>query len=66
MTGSPIVDPNSGAEFRARIDLPNGFEYRLAEIGQGESRATAGLDISLAGSYGQFNVLHLNQDGVIG
>jgi hypothetical protein len=65
-TGSPITNPHSGEEFRARIDLPNGFEYRLAEVGTGESRVTAGIELSLSGTYGQFNVLHMNQDGVIG
>jgi hypothetical protein len=65
-TGGPIVDPNSGQEFRARIDLPNGFEYRLAEVGTGSSQATAGLTIGLENSYGQWNLLHMNQDGVIG
>jgi hypothetical protein len=65
-TGSPIVNPHSGEEFRARIDLPNGFEYRLAEVGTGASRTTAGIELSLAGTYGQFSRLHMNQDGVIG
>lgn len=64
-TGTPIVDPNSGAEFRAGIRLPNGFEYGFAEMGTGVSRATAGLQIEVSGTYGQFNVLHMNQDGVI-
>ena len=64
-TGSPIIDPNSGREFRARIDLPNGFEYRLAEMGTGSTKTTAGLQIELENSYGQWNVLHMNQDGVI-
>lgn len=65
-TGSPIVDPNSGEEFRARIDLPNGFEYSIAEMGTGSSTVRgAGIDLNLENSYGQFNELHMNQDGVI-
>jgi len=64
-TGGPIVDPNSGQEFRARIDLPNGFEYSLAEMGTGSSKANAGLSIELEDSYGQWNLLHMNQDDVI-
>ena len=63
--GEPIVDPNSGEEFRARIDLPNGFEYRVAEMGTGTSKVTAGITLNLEGSYGQFHELHMNQDGVI-
>jgi len=64
-SGSPIVDPNSGQEFRARIDLPNGFEYSIAETGTATSRVRAGIELDLANSYGQWNVLHMNQDGVI-
>lgn len=63
--GSPIVDPNSGELFRSRIHLPNGFEYTYAEMGNASSRATAGIQMELRDSYGQFNELHMNQDGVI-
>lgn len=64
-TGAPIVDPNSGEEFRARIDLPDGFEYSVAEMGKGTTTVTAGIDLKLSDSYGQFNVQHMNQNGVI-
>lgn len=64
-TGSPIIDPNSGNPHRAQIHLPEGFEYTTAEIGSGSSRVRAGIELDLEASYGQFNVLHMNQDGVI-
>ena len=64
-TGSPIVDPQSGAEHQARIDLPSGFEYAVAEMGTGSTRAQGAIELDLSDSYGQFNVLHMNQDGVI-
>ena len=63
--GDPIVDPNSGQEFRSRIDLPNGFEYTIAEMGNASSRSTAGVEIEQSDSYGQFNLFHLSQDGVV-
>jgi hypothetical protein len=63
--GSPIVDPHTGEVFRAGIHLPNGFEYTHAWIGNGSSRVRAGLEMNLSNSYGQFNALHMNQDGVI-
>ena len=63
--GEPIVNPVTGAEFRGRIDLPNGFEYTLAEIGRGWTRASGPIAFELADSYGQFAELHLCQDGVI-
>jgi hypothetical protein len=64
-TGSPIVDPFSGEAQRARIELPNGFEYTVAEMGSGSSKLTGGIELELTDSYGQFNIMHLNQDGVI-
>lgn len=63
--GNPIVDPHGGQEHRARIELPNGFEYRVAEVGTGTSQVRTGIELDLSHSYGQFNQLHMNQDGVI-
>lgn len=63
--GSPIVNAHTGNHYRARIHLPEGFEYTVAEMGTGTSRVQAGIQMQLSGSYGQFNTLHMNQDGVI-
>ena len=63
--GTPITNPFSGDEARSRIHLPNGFEYTYAEMGSGTSKVRAGIELDLLDSYGQFNVLHMNQDGVI-
>ncbi len=63
--GTPIINPFSGDEARSRIHLPNGFEYTYAEMGSGTSKVRAGIELDLSDSYGQFNVLHMNQDGVI-
>ena len=65
-TGEPIIDPNSGEEFRAAIQLPGGFEYSHAEMATGKSRVFgAGIELEFDGTYGQFNLLHMNQNGVI-
>ena len=63
--GIPITNPFSGDEARSRIHLPNGFEYTYAGMGSGTSKVRAGIELDLSDSYGQFNVLHMNQDGVI-
>jgi hypothetical protein len=34
-------------------------------MGNGNSKVTAGISMELKDSYGQFNALHMNQDGVI-
>ena len=49
----------------ARIDLPHGFEYELAEIGSGTSRSQGHIPLTLDGSYAQFARLHLNNHGVV-
>jgi len=64
-TGTPITNPFTGGDYRARINLPDGFEYTVAEVGNGSTKAQAGIRLNLANSYGQFNILHMNQDGVI-
>ena len=64
-TGTPIVNPHTGGEHRARINLPNGFEYTVAEMGSGTTKSSGKVPLDLDGSYGQFNILHMNQDGVI-
>lgn len=63
--GTPIKSPFDGSDYRARINLPNGFEYTMAEMGSGTSKSLGGVKIEMANSYGQFCMLHMNQDGVI-
>ncbi len=63
--GEPIRNPVTGAEHRARIDLPHGFEYSLAEIGRGWTKTTHPFSVELSDSYGQFARLHLTQSGVV-
>lgn len=64
-TGSPLISPHTGERHRARINLPHGFEYTQAEMGRGSSKTTGSIALDLNDSYGQFNILHMNQDGVI-
>jgi len=63
--GEPIRNPITGAIHRARIDLPNGFEYEIAEMGSASTEATGEIKLSLKGSYGQFNRFHLNNNGPV-
>lgn len=63
--GEPIVNPVTGAEYRGRIDLPNGFEYSLAEMGRGWSKTSGAIALDLADSYGQFARLHLSGRGIV-
>ena len=63
--GEPIVNPVTGQEHRARIDLPHGFEYTLAEVGRGWTRASGPIKMQLNDTYGQFANIHLSQSGIV-
>jgi hypothetical protein len=63
MRGEPIRNPVTGAEHRVRIDFPQSFEFRLAEIGSGTSKTSGAIALDLKNSYGQFAHLHLSHKG---
>ncbi|MFL6740185.1 MAG: DUF1326 domain-containing protein, partial [Sphingomicrobium sp.] len=66
MTGQPIRNKVSGAESRAQIVLPDGFEYEVADIGSASSRTTGGpMKLEIDSKYGQFANLHLSSHGVV-
>jgi len=63
--GEPIRNPADGSEHRIRIDIPNGFEYEIAEIGSGVSRSQGPVPIALKDTYTQFARLHMTGKGLI-
>lgn len=63
--GEPIRNPVTGNPHRARIDLPHGFEYEIAEIGSATTKATGEIKLDLKDSYAQFAHLHLSNKGVV-
>jgi hypothetical protein len=66
MTGEPIRNKVTGAESRAQIVLPKGFEYAVADIGCASSRTSGGpVEVDFGNSYGQFANLHLSSHGVV-
>jgi hypothetical protein len=65
MSGEPIRNKVSGADTRAQIVLPDGFEYEVAEIGSASSRTTGPMAVEFKDTYGQFARLHLNNHGVV-
>jgi hypothetical protein len=62
--GEPIKNPVTGAAHRARIDIPDGFEYSLAEIGRGWTKVARPMQFTLADSYAQFAHVNLCQSGI--
>ncbi len=63
--GEPIKNPVTGAVHRVRIDMPDGFEYALAEMGSGTTKATGRIKLDFEASYAQFNTLHLTAAGPV-
>jgi hypothetical protein len=63
--GAPIRDPFSGGEHRVVIELPDGFEFTRTEVGRGNTRVSAGIQLDLRESHAHAAVLHMNQDGLI-
>lgn len=63
--GEPIHNPITGNEHRARIDLPHGFEYAVAEIGRGWARTKGPIVHNLEDSHAHFAQLHMTQSGVV-
>jgi hypothetical protein len=61
----PIRNPVTGNPHRVRIELPNGFEYEVAEIGSATTSARGGVQVELKDSYAQFAYIHMNNHGVI-
>ena len=65
MTGEPIKNPVTGADHRARIDLTDGFEYTVAEMGSASATARGPIPLEFKDSYGQFAQIHLSNDGIV-
>jgi hypothetical protein len=63
--GEPIRNPVTGEELRARIDLPNGFEYSLAEMGASHVTTSGPIELAFSDRYAQFAHLHLGNQGIV-
>ena len=63
--GEPIVNPVTGEAHRARINLPQGFEYDVCEVGRGWAQTQGPVDVQLSDSHAQFAELHLTESGVV-
>jgi len=53
--GAPIVSPVTGREHRVRIEIPQGIEFDVAEVGSASTTADAAIQLRLKDSYGQFS-----------
>lgn len=59
----PIRNPVTGDEHRARVVLPQGFEYREAEYASGATTATGAVPLSWGGNHAHLATLDLSARG---
>ena len=65
-TWEPLANPVTGAEHRARINLPHGFEYRFAEVAKGTTKTHGAITLANNdGSHAHFCEIHMNNSGVM-
>jgi hypothetical protein len=60
----PIRNPITGAEHRARVVLPGGFEYREAEYASGDTRATGAISLDWSKRHAHLATLDLSTHGI--
>jgi hypothetical protein len=63
--GEPIVNPVTKQEQRARIDMPDGFEFTIAEVGRGWASTSGAITLNLTDSHAHFAELHMTGAGVV-
>jgi hypothetical protein len=63
--GEPIKSPVSGEPHRVRIELPNGIEFQVAEVGNGNTEAEGAIRLDLKNCYTQFNRLRHTGRGLL-
>lgn len=63
--GEPIINPVTNSPHRARIDLPQGFEYAVAEVGRGWATASGAVAHTVENSHAHFAALHMTGSGVV-
>ena len=62
----PIKNPVTGAEHRARIEIPDGFEFTIAEMASGSLKTHSGIELlNNKDTHSHLAELHLNNSGII-
>ena len=62
----PIKNPVTGAEHKARIEIPDGFEFTIAEMASGSVKTQSGIELpNNNGTHSHLAELHLNNSGII-
>ena len=60
---NPIRNPITGDEHRARVTLPNGFEYKEAEFASGDTNAFGSVSLNWTSGHAHLAILDLSTHG---
>jgi hypothetical protein len=63
--GRATLNPVTGQPHRARVHLPQGFEYDVAEFGTGASQVRGPIPLDLRDTHAHFCRLAMTQSGVV-
>ena len=63
--GANRRNPVTGADHRVLINLPQGFEYTVAEVGRDWAKTSGAIALNLEDSHAHFAHLHMTQSGVV-
>ncbi len=63
---APITNPVSGESHRARVVLPEGFEYREAEFVSSRTRAGGPIPLDWNDGHGHICMIHMTPSGPVG
>lgn len=65
-SAEPLKNPVTGDPHQARINLPHGFEYRIAEIATGTTKTSGQINLPKNdGTHAHFVDIHLSVTGVL-
>jgi hypothetical protein len=63
---SPITNPITGKSHRARVVLPEGFEYREAEFVSSRAHSNSDIPLDWSDGHGHIAILHMTPSGPVG
>ncbi|HUP92208.1 MAG TPA: DUF1326 domain-containing protein [Solimonas sp.] len=64
-TAEPMKNPVTGAPHRARVTLPEGFEFTEAEFATGKSRTTGPIELQFDSTHAHLARIHWSNRGVV-
>jgi hypothetical protein len=62
---APIRNQVTGLPVRAKINLPAGFEYTVADVASGHAKSQGPIEIAFEGTHAHFAPVHWSTNGVV-